>query len=96
MLCPLIKSDCVKEKCAWWDCGNKCCAVLGIVLERIIATETMASVAPRGLGQSGVKLDVHPVVQVKEIIKTITVPTEGKNDAVITSSPSTNTPAITW
>jgi hypothetical protein len=39
MFCPLIKTECVQNQCAWWDHGNKCCAVLGLVVEVIKASE---------------------------------------------------------
>jgi hypothetical protein len=41
MVCPIISAndtgnvECVKENCAWWDNGNKCCAVLSLVVELI-------------------------------------------------------------
>jgi hypothetical protein len=99
MLCPLIKSDCVTTKCAWYDNGNKCCAILGMVIERIKATEAVEGAATvRTAANVTVtpNVTVNPIVQVKEILKTITVPIEGKNVNEQPSSPSTNTPTVTW
>jgi hypothetical protein len=32
---------CQKETCAWWDNGNACCAVLGVVMEIIKTGEQL-------------------------------------------------------
>ena len=29
--CPVLKADCKKEQCAWWDEGLEACAVLSIM-----------------------------------------------------------------
>lgn len=33
--CPLLNKKCEETICAWYDKGNKSCAVLSIVLELI-------------------------------------------------------------
>jgi hypothetical protein len=35
MICPLMKIECSKVKCAWWDAGNNCCCIKAIVIELI-------------------------------------------------------------
>jgi hypothetical protein len=30
--CPMLKADCKKEQCAWWDEDFESCAVLSIML----------------------------------------------------------------
>jgi hypothetical protein len=30
--CPMVKDDCKKEQCAWWDEDFESCAVLSIML----------------------------------------------------------------
>jgi hypothetical protein len=95
MLCPLLKSDCVERKCAWYDNGNKCCAVLGILIERVKATEAVQDSAG---GRSVANVEVNPVVQVREIIKTIPIP-EVKHDNAASDTPdqaSETSPKITW
>lgn len=35
LYCPLLSRNCEEAVCAWYDKGNKCCAVLSIVVELI-------------------------------------------------------------
>lgn len=93
MLCPLIKSDCVQSKCAWWDHSNKSCAVLGIVCEIIKASEYNAP-ATRIVKEEK-QIVINPVVQVKEIIKHVFL-AKGINDSAEPSVTGEITPNITW
>lgn len=96
MLCPLIKSDCIERKCAWYDNGNRCCAVLGFVIERVKATEAVQDMA--SMGRSDANVTINPVVQVKEIIKTIHIPkdTHVSAPSIASDQTSENAPKISW
>jgi hypothetical protein len=48
--CPLIKDECLKEECMWWESSDRKCAVLKLayttdisgILEKL--TESMSSI----------------------------------------------------
>lgn len=94
MLCPLIKSDCVERKCAWYDSGNKCCAVLGLVIENIGISEAVDNLA---MGRSSARVTVNPIVQVKEVIKTIPITKdEHVSPTALSDQASESAPKISW
>lgn len=94
MLCPLIQVKCVEGKCAWYDNGNKCCAVLGLLIERVKATEAVQDSA---IGGVDVRMNVSPVVQVRDVIKTI-IPEVRHEQPINTvpNQPSEPLPTVSW
>lgn len=96
MHCPLKQfNPCIERQCAWWDDGNKCCAVLGLLVERIKATEAVLDSAPTG-AKSETKVVVNPVVQVKEVIKHIPIPMEKPDGTTQSSGTSEDAPKVSW
>lgn len=97
MLCPLIKSDCVTTQCAWFDHGNKCCAILGLVVETIKLGEHNAPATRIIEKKSDASVIVNPVIHTREIIKHI-LP-EVKHDSITSSPPnkaSEPLPTVSW
>lgn len=43
LFCPLIKSECMKDQCAWWSWGDQSCAVVGLKIEMVKLQETLES-----------------------------------------------------
>lgn len=93
MLCPLIHNLCVTKACAWYDNGNQCCAILSLPIELIKNTDAILDSSG---GRRETRLTVNPVVEVKEIIKTILPEVRHERTGPIPDQASEPLSTVTW